>query len=246
MKFYICKLSPWTAVVKFLPVLLVSRQITAASNLCEGINFTLNKSTISVKAVLRLRQGGCINQRTMETLFIFLSFSSEVLRRTSPNASGKCYKIKKKISLFNLDTFPEFGALSGCLVRIYRQASLECVYNGHFKPTEHKYSCFLLPHLQLNLNCLMVNTANLTACYNCITDWDGESRQVGWSSHLEFEYWTISEINCSCCECRRILRQRVTNNSVRTVHSATQNISLIQSSNLFQIRHIFCKCSNLN
>lgn len=116
---------------------------------------------------------------------------------------------------------------------------------------EHMCSSFLLPHLQLSLNCLMVNTANLTACYNCITDWDGEPCQVGWSSHLEFEYWTISEINSRCCECRRMLRQRVTSNSVCTVHSitytyATQNISLIQSSNLFQIRHIFCKYSNLN
>jgi hypothetical protein len=64
------------------------RQITAVSNLCEGINFTLNKLTISVKAVLRPRQRGQINQMTMETLFIFLSFSPEVLRRTSPNASA--------------------------------------------------------------------------------------------------------------------------------------------------------------
>jgi len=38
---------------------------------------------------------------TMETLFIFLSFSSEVLGRTSPNASAM--KLK---NIFLWDTFP--------------------------------------------------------------------------------------------------------------------------------------------
>jgi len=56
---------------------------------------------ISVKVDLRPRQRGKINQMTMETLFMFLSFSPEVLRRTSPNASAM--KLK---NLFVWDTFP--------------------------------------------------------------------------------------------------------------------------------------------
>ena len=84
---------------------------------------------------------------TMEILFIFLPFSSEVMRRTSPNASD----LKLKTSLFLILILSlEFGALNGCLVRIYGQASPECVYSEQFKPTEHTYNCSLLPHRQVN------------------------------------------------------------------------------------------------
>jgi hypothetical protein len=147
MQFAICKFLPWTAVVKFLPVLPVRGQMTADSNFCEEINFALNQSTIKVKAFLRPRQREYIKPRTMETLYIFFSFSSQVMMGTSH--SGSAMELKQ-IFFFYFDIFPGIWRPERPPSSHIRAGlAWTYVYSGHFKPTEQTYSSFLLPHLQL-------------------------------------------------------------------------------------------------